>query len=203
MIVAATVAATLAWLTRQVGPRFGALDEIPLPGRRFVLVRHEGGSRNPPPEGPHHRSGPVSWLPGRRRRRDVEAGSAPAPPGPPPEGEGGGEIAGDAEDATGGRVAADDGARDAADPDEPDPPETGGEVVPFTARPPTQPREWNLWDLESASRRARTDRARAEEQRYLLVHLRQFAGADGRLPAEFDGLIREAFSDVLQPLEPT
>jgi hypothetical protein len=193
------VAATLAWLTRRI-PRYGALGELPLPGPRFVLVRHEGGTHDPPPEGRPHRPRPVSWLPGRRRRRSEEVD----PPAAPPRDRASGfQNAGTAQGKTGIRTAADESGRHTDDPHEPGDQETGGKVVQFTARSRIQPREWNLWDLESASRRSRADHARAEERRYLLVHLRQFARADGSLPAEFDGLIREAFSDVLQPLEPT
>ena len=29
------------------------------------------------------------------------------------------------------------------------------------------------------------------------MYLREFAGADGNLPADFDGLVRDAFGDLL------
>ena len=32
---------------------------------------------------------------------------------------------------------------------------------------------------------------------YLLMYLREFANADGVLPADFDGVVRETFGDVL------
>ena len=38
---------------------------------------------------------------------------------------------------------------------------------------------------------------RNEERSYLLMYLREFAGPDGILPADFDGLVRDAFGDVL------
>lgn len=61
------------------------------------------------------------------------------------------------------------------------------------------PREWNLWELERAARdHGGDDVARAEERSYLLMYLREFAGPDGVLPADFDGLVRDAFGDVLQ-----
>ena len=60
------------------------------------------------------------------------------------------------------------------------------------------PREWNLWELERAARDyASDDVARNEERSYLLMYLREFAGPDGVLPADFDGLVRDAFGDVL------
>jgi hypothetical protein len=60
------------------------------------------------------------------------------------------------------------------------------------------PREWNLWELERAARdHATDDVARNEERAYLLMYLREFAGPDGMLPTDFDGLVRDAFGDVL------
>ena len=82
---------------------------------------------------------------------------------------------------------------------EPEPllaPETA-QVVAFTP-PDSSPREWNLWELERVARdHAGDDVAQAEERAYLLVYLREFAGPDGMLPADFDGLVRDAFGDVL------
>jgi outer membrane biosynthesis protein TonB len=60
------------------------------------------------------------------------------------------------------------------------------------------PREWNLWELERAARdHATDDVVRNEERAYLLMYLREFAGTDGILPPDFDGLVRDAFGDVL------
>lgn len=60
------------------------------------------------------------------------------------------------------------------------------------------PREWNLWELERAAKdHADDDVARVEERAYLLMYLREFAGPDGVLPSDFDGLVRDAFGDVL------
>jgi hypothetical protein len=36
---------------------------------------------------------------------------------------------------------------------------------------------------------------------YLFLHLRRFANADGVLPAEFDGLVRDAFGGLLEPAQ--
>jgi hypothetical protein len=70
-------------------------------------------------------------------------------------------------------------------------------------RQSTEPREWNLWDLETLAReQARLEPERGEEWSYLFVHLRQFANARGRLPSEFDGLVRESFGELLETLEP-
>lgn len=73
-----------------------------------------------------------------------------------------------------------------APPPEPEP-------VPVVAGPA---REWNLWELQRAVRDARDDE-RQEEWNALLMHLREFANADGDLPLEFDGLVRESFAVVL------
>jgi hypothetical protein len=74
--------------------------------------------------------------------------------------------------------------------------ETAG-VPAFTSANHTA-REWNLWELERAARdHGSDDVAQAEERSYLLVYLREFAGPDGMLPADFDGLVRDAFGDVL------
>lgn len=84
-------------------------------------------------------------------------------------------------------------------PPQPEPePEPAGEVVSF---PVSQtPREWNVWELERVTREhPAADPLRAEEQAYLLVYLREFARPDGTLPLDFDRLVRESFSDVLEP----
>jgi hypothetical protein len=79
---------------------------------------------------------------------------------------------------------------------EPEPePETTVAYLPVNE----EPREWNLWELERASRdHASDDVARNEERAYLLMYLREFAGPDGMLPADFDGLVRDAFGDLLR-----
>lgn len=68
--------------------------------------------------------------------------------------------------------------------------------------PPAPPaREWNLWDLERRARRARDeagDAPRDEEWSALFTHLRVFANADGVLPKEFDGLVRESFGELIE-----
>ena len=80
---------------------------------------------------------------------------------------------------------------------EPEPVPEPSRVVAFTPAN-DGPREWNLWELERVARAHATgDVARDEERSYLLMYLREFAGPDGVLPADFDGLIRDAFGDVL------
>jgi hypothetical protein len=85
---------------------------------------------------------------------------------------------------------------------EPEPAEAEPEPEPAPAvayLPVNQePREWNLWELERAVREhAGDDVVQNEERAYLLVYLREFAGPDGMLPADFDGLVRDAFGDLL------
>jgi hypothetical protein len=86
----------------------------------------------------------------------------------------------------------------------PQPPEPEPEPEPEAARVVAfipandRPREWNLWELERAVRdHATDDVARNEERSYLLMYLREFAGPDGVLPTDFDGLVRDAFGDML------
>jgi outer membrane biosynthesis protein TonB len=76
-------------------------------------------------------------------------------------------------------------------------PEPAPAAVPVAIRQGA-PREWNLWELEEASRRASgDDPLRDEERNYLLVYLREFANAEGTLPADFDSLVRDSFADVI------
>jgi hypothetical protein len=63
----------------------------------------------------------------------------------------------------------------------------------------TVPRQWNLWDLERLAREEAVDHPELrDEWSYLFLHLRQFAHADGSLPAEFDPLVRESFGGLLE-----
>jgi outer membrane biosynthesis protein TonB len=76
-------------------------------------------------------------------------------------------------------------------------PEPSPIVIPPLVRE-TAPREWNLWELEHASREASGgDPLRDEERNYLLMYLREFANAEGTLPADFDALVRDSFADVI------
>ena len=79
---------------------------------------------------------------------------------------------------------------------EPEPVATG--VVPFRARGDGAAREWNVWELERIAREQEgEDAARDEELAFLLLELRQFANADGQLPASFDPVIRDAFGESI------
>jgi hypothetical protein len=56
-----------------------------------------------------------------------------------------------------------------------------------------------LWDLERLAREETRDHPeRRDEWGYLFLHLRQFADANGALPEEFDGLVRESFGGLLE-----
>lgn len=85
---------------------------------------------------------------------------------------------------------------------EPEPePERKPEPEPPVAYIPANEaaREWNVWELERVARdNATDDVAKNEERAYLLMYLREFAGSDGTLPADFDGLVRDAFGDLLR-----
>ncbi len=62
----------------------------------------------------------------------------------------------------------------------------------------SEPRAWNVWELERLVRdTSGEDSARDEERSFLLVYLRDFASPDGLLPTDFDSLVRESFGDLL------
>lgn len=122
------------------------------------------------PEGPPAEPPPQEPPPSRRRLRPVQSAAPPPPPEPEPE-----------------------------QPPQHQPEPQGAPVVPLWARS-SQPREWNLWDLERIARaQSRRDPERFEEWSYLFLHLRGFASADGILPAEFDELVRDSFGGLLEP----
>jgi hypothetical protein len=81
------------------------------------------------------------------------------------------------------------------------PPEPEAEPQPTVVSAASRfpgPREWNLWELERLARESTgRDQARDEERSFMLMYLREFANADGLLPADFDGLVRESFGDLL------
>jgi len=83
---------------------------------------------------------------------------------------------------------------------EPEPESTPGPEPEVAYLPAAEaPREWNLWELERVARdNATDDVAKNEERSYLLMYLREFAGPDGMLPTDFDGLVRDAFGDLLR-----
>jgi len=60
------------------------------------------------------------------------------------------------------------------------------------------PRQWNVWDLEQIARDHAGGDAMADEERtFLLMYLRDFAGADGLLPVDFDDLVRQSFGGLV------
>lgn len=88
------------------------------------------------------------------------------------------------------------------------PPEAEREPEPEEARAPelvvrlpldgAEPREWNVWELERLAQAAGGgDPARDEELAFLLLELRQFANADGRLSVDFDPVVRESFGELI------
>ena len=79
----------------------------------------------------------------------------------------------------------------------PEPAPAVAQVVPIGA---TQaPRQWNIWDLEQLAREhaGGDDPMAAEERTFLLLYLRDFAGADGLLPVDFDDLVRQSFGALV------
>jgi hypothetical protein len=69
---------------------------------------------------------------------------------------------------------------------------------PQTPPPPPPAREWNLWDLERRAREQAGNAPWDEEWSALFTQLRVFANADGVLPKEFDGLVRESFGKLIE-----
>jgi hypothetical protein len=59
---------------------------------------------------------------------------------------------------------------------------------------PVEARVWNVWELDRA---LRDSGMVTEEQEFLLLYLRDYAGPDGSLPLHFDELVRESFADAL------
>jgi hypothetical protein len=124
------------------------------------------------------------WVRGAQRRRPAEPEPAPAPAPPP--------VVMQPEPAP-----VPEPPLIAAAPPPPAPEPEPGPAASYLSVD-EEPREWNLWELERAARdHASDDVARNEERAYLLIYLREFAGPDGMLPSDFDGLVRDAFGDLL------
>lgn len=81
-------------------------------------------------------------------------------------------------------------------PKAPDAPELArqAEARRFTSGP----REWNIWELEKLMTGASVDPARKEEQELMLMHLREYANAQGTLPQNFDSLVRDTFGELIE-----
>jgi len=79
---------------------------------------------------------------------------------------------------------------------EPEPAPAAATVVPIGIS--AVPRTWNIWDLERLTREAAgSDVIVDEERSFLLLYLREFAGPDGELPVDFDGLVRDSFGSLV------
>ncbi len=57
-------------------------------------------------------------------------------------------------------------------------------------------REWNLWELERRAREHAGSGSVPHEWAATFMSLREFARSDGRLPSEFDSLVRESFPEI-------
>jgi hypothetical protein len=69
------------------------------------------------------------------------------------------------------------------------------EIVPPQAVPEDG---WNLNRIERlVEEHAAANPARADEWRYYLLYLREFAEINGALPRSFDWLVLDAFGDLL------
>ena len=63
--------------------------------------------------------------------------------------------------------------------------------------PPDATDEWNLWELERRAREhAGAEVVVPEEWAAIFMYLREFAKSDGRLPPQFDPLVRESFPEL-------
>ena len=80
------------------------------------------------------------------------------------------------------------------EPVTPEPVALEPEPEPDVELEPAEARVWNVWEIDRA---LRDSGSVTEEQEFLLIYLRDYAGPDGSLPLDFDGLVRESFADVL------
>jgi hypothetical protein len=142
--------------------------EPPPPAIELELVVAEIVVLESPPPGPSVTKRPLE-LPGLEEPETVRAVAPPQTEAPPPE----------------------PPPVERAPPPMPEPPR-----APPPPRPPA--REWNIWDLEQRARQRSGDASRDEEWAAIFLHLRQFANADGVLPMQFDELVRESFSELIQ-----
>ena len=154
-------------------------------GRHAARVGVSGSEPLTPPPGPAVRPEPAP---------EPQAEAEPEP-----------EPASGSEPQSSGPATTPEPEPDAEPEPEPEPEparELEPELPPAAALPPPAApvdlREWNVWDLERMARDgAGADVARDEERSFLLMYLREFAGPDGLLPADFDALVRDSFGDLL------
>jgi hypothetical protein len=67
---------------------------------------------------------------------------------------------------------------------------------PAEPTPPDATDEWNLWELERRARAHAGAEAVPAEWAAIFMYLRDFAKSDGRLPPQFDSLVRESFPEL-------
>jgi hypothetical protein len=78
--------------------------------------------------------------------------------------------------------------------DERQEPEPQRSVIEF----PRSGRGWDIWELEKLLEKSSDqDPLRRAEQRQILFNLRDHIGFDGKIPPQFDDLVREVFDDLL------
>jgi hypothetical protein len=64
------------------------------------------------------------------------------------------------------------------------------------ASDPSTTGEWNLWELERRARDHAGKDSVPEEWAAMFMYLREYAKSDGRLPPQFDELVRESFPEL-------
>lgn len=67
---------------------------------------------------------------------------------------------------------------------------------PAESTPPAETDVWNLWELERRARAHAGAEAVPAEWAAIFMYLRDFAKSDGRLPPQFDSLVRESFPEL-------
>lgn len=81
----------------------------------------------------------------------------------------------------------------ASPPPEPEPEPYPAAAAPTAGGSLSRQGPWNIWDIERLLR----ERGQPDDEKQFLVHyLRDYAGPDGMLPAEFDDLVRESFANL-------
>src|ERR671936_563176 len=203
MIVAWLIAATIeamAWRQPRPGPVVQVQEEhapepAPTPVEPPVVPPAEAIVPPPPPESvPEPAEEPIAEAAPREEAERPQDAEPPPEEEPPPA----------PEPKAPPVPVAPAPSRQEPPRERPEPrPEAASPVAesPLVAfRPRTfEPRRWNIWDLERIAReQTREHPERRDELAFLFVHLRQFADADGSLPAEFDALVRETFGGLLE-----
>jgi hypothetical protein len=197
LIAAATAVARLGrlWIALAVGGAWLLVSAV----ERAALQQH-----------PHMLSGRLGFL-FARSKAEPAGNLEPDEPYSPPAGEHPPAPAPEPEPTPEPAPPAPDPRPPTPDPTPPAPrlapvPPPDPEPEPREAQEPTvallpldgAPRVWNVWELERLAREAEgRDPVRDHEIAFLLIELRQFANAEGQLPASFDGVVRESFGELL------